>query len=76
MIFSAKDTIDKKLSHFKKSVKKYKVTSEVHEIKSAKKEKMQKFLMPNCVVGNHDEVPGIDEIPKTVSIDSVDFNKV
>ena len=32
--------------------------------------------MPNCVVGNHDEVPGIDEIPKTVSIDAVDFNKI
>jgi hypothetical protein len=40
MIFSAKDTIDKKLSHFKKSVKKYKVTCEGQEIKSAKKEKM------------------------------------
>ena len=29
MIFSAKDTIDKKLSHFKKSIKTYKVSCEV-----------------------------------------------
>ena len=76
MIFSAKDTIEKKLSLFKKSVKKYKVTCEVTEIKSAKKEKIQKFLMPNCVVGNHDDVPGIFEIPKSINLDSVEFNKI
>lgn len=76
MIFSGEETIEKKLSFFKKSIKAYKVTCDVQQIKHAKKDKIQKFLQPNCVVGHHDDVPGIVEIPKSVNLDSTEFNQV
>jgi hypothetical protein len=76
MIFSKNETIDTKLGIFKKSVKKYKVGVDVQLIKSPNEKKLYKFLMPNCLVGNCDNVPGIEEIPIGINMDSAQFNKI
>jgi hypothetical protein len=32
--------------------------------------------VPNCVVGSQDAVPGIDEVPTSLSLAALDFNKI
>jgi hypothetical protein len=76
VIFSGKDTIESKLKSIKKNEKNYKMTVEVQQLNTPKQAQLLKFLMPNCVVGAQDVVPGLDEVPKSMSLDSIDFNKI